>query len=121
MGPPPGERAPGACHQLGGGAHPGAGEGLPGRVVRHLFVSDTTVRGAAGNGILVADHAELRISASTVRDSAFSAVHVTGEATADLTAVRVEGTPEHGIGVFERGRLSLADGWVAGCGLSGPA
>ncbi|MFE9611763.1 right-handed parallel beta-helix repeat-containing protein [Streptomyces sp. NPDC006012] len=82
-------------------------------------VADTTVRGAEGNGIMVGERAEVRVTGGTVRESAFSAVHVGGEAKAELTALRVEDTPEHGIGVAERGRLTLEDCRLTGCGLSG--
>ncbi|MFF4749202.1 right-handed parallel beta-helix repeat-containing protein [Streptomyces sp. NPDC002514] len=82
-------------------------------------VADTTVRGAEGNGILVGERAEIRVTGGTVRESAYSAVHVAGEAKAELTALRVEDTPEHGIGVAERGRLTVEDCRLTGCGLSG--
>ncbi|MBY8882308.1 right-handed parallel beta-helix repeat-containing protein [Actinacidiphila acidipaludis] len=84
-----------------------------------VVVSGTTVRGAAGNGILVVDRARARVTGSLVRGSAFSAVHVAGDAVVELTAVRVEDTPEHGIGVSERGRITLEDCWTADCAMSG--
>ncbi|MFF4354445.1 right-handed parallel beta-helix repeat-containing protein [Streptomyces sp. NPDC001530] len=96
--------------------------GASGVVVRgsaRAVVTDTTVRGAEGNGILVGERAEVRVTGGAVRDTSYSAVHVAGEATAGLAALRVEDTPEYGIGVTERGRLTVEDCRLTGCGLSG--
>ncbi|MEE4543157.1 right-handed parallel beta-helix repeat-containing protein [Streptomyces sp. V4-01] len=82
-------------------------------------LADTTVRGAEGNGILVGDRAEVRVTGGIVRRTAYSAVHVAGEATAEIIALRVEDTPEHGIGATERARLTVEDCRLIACGLSG--
>jgi hypothetical protein len=70
-------------------------------------VAGTVVWGAEGNGILVGDRAEVRVTGGTVRRTACSAVRVAGEAKAEITALQVEDTPQHGIGATEHSRLML--------------
>lgn len=95
------------------------GSGLVVRGAARVAVTGLTVRGAAGNGMLVGEQADVRVVDGSVRTSAFSGVHVGGDSVAALVNVRVEDTPEHGIAVVERGRLTLEDCRTVACGMSG--
>ncbi|MBV2356907.1 right-handed parallel beta-helix repeat-containing protein [Streptomyces sp. J2-1] len=93
--------------------------GVIARGSSRVTVSGTGVHDAAGNGFLAGEHARLTVALSTVRGSAFSAVHAGGDAVAELTALRVEGTPEHAVAAVERARLTVEDARVADCAMSG--
>jgi hypothetical protein len=96
-----------------------AATGVIARGTARLAVSGTTVRGAGANGLLAGERAEVTARLATVTGSAFSAVHVGGEARAELTALRVEDTPEHGVRATDQAVLDLTDCWAADCGMSG--
>ncbi|WP_329133157.1 right-handed parallel beta-helix repeat-containing protein [Streptomyces sp. NBC_01476] len=93
--------------------------GVVARGAARVIVSGSTVVGANGNGVLAGERADVTVTGGSLRDSTFSAVHIGGDAVVRLTALRVESTPEHGIGVTERGRLTLEDCRTADCGMSG--
>jgi hypothetical protein len=71
------------------------------------------------NGLYAVGEAEVALTDCTVRDSAFTAVHLGGGVRARLRGGTVRGTPEYGVRVTGRAELLAHDCEVTDAGLAG--
>ncbi|MBR7837204.1 right-handed parallel beta-helix repeat-containing protein [Actinospica durhamensis] len=98
------------------------GVGASGLVLRDragLVARTLAVENTGGNGLLAADSVRVDLTGATLSATAYSAVHLGGDAVARLESVNVDGGDEHGLRVTDAASARVHDAVVLRAALTG--